>query len=230
MKININTAVIFCGGKGTRINTNRNIKILKPLIKINRKPLISYIIDIYKKNNIKNIYLLGGYKVDDLKSYIKESSYKNIRVINTGINTGTAGRLLKIKKYIKNDYFYLTYGDTYADFNSKYSLKYINKNPDHLIMSSFKYAVPYGVLYQEKSILKNIIEKKYFVKINAGFYTLNSTIFKYIRDLSESFEIDTLPKIIKDGVNIKEIPITKWYPVDNTYDKNIIEGFLNKNK
>ena len=51
-----------------------------------------------------------------------------------------------------------------------------------------------------------------------------------IKGYGESFEIDTLPKLIKDNYKIKEIQLKDWYPVDNEYDKKIIESFLKKNK
>ena len=230
MKISIKDAVIFCGGRGTRLNITRSKKILKPLVKINGKPLLNYIIDIYKKNNIDKIYILGGYKFKELLSSVSLSEYSNVKIINTGLNTGTAGRLLKIKKLLENKFFYLTYGDTFAKYNPKLSLKYVNENPKHLVMSSYKYPLPYGVIDEKKGIIKKIYEKNFYTRINAGFYTLNSSIFKYIKGYGESFEIDTLPKLIKDNYKIKEIQLKNWYPVDNEYDKKIIESFLKKNK
>ena len=115
---------IFCGGKATRFN-NGKPGPLKPLIKINKIPIILRIIKNLKKNSINEIFLLGGYKFNKLKSFFKKNKM-NIVVIDTKINTSTAGRLLMIKNLItKNENFLLTYGDSLVDFDieSAISLK-----------------------------------------------------------------------------------------------------------
>ena len=112
---------IFCGGKATRFN-NGKPGPLKPLIKINKIPIILRIIKNLKKNSINEIFLLGGYKFNKLKSFFKKNKM-NIVVIDTKINTSTAGRLLMIKNLItKNENFLLTYGDSLVDFDIESAL------------------------------------------------------------------------------------------------------------
>ena len=90
-------ALIFCGGFGTRINKDLKKKKLKPLIKINNKEILLRIIEIYKKNGVKDFILLGGYKINDLKKFSKKVKGANIQVLNTGLKTETGGRLLQQK-------------------------------------------------------------------------------------------------------------------------------------
>ena len=187
------------------------------------------IIDIYVKNNVKNIYLLGGYKFKELEEYCKKNKNLNLIPIYSGLNTNTGGRLLKLKNILKNKYFFLTYGDSLTNFNPKKSINYINKNPNNLVISSYNYLISYGVLIKKKEYLNKILEKKHTVKINAGFYNLNYKIFKYIKFKNDSFEIDILPKLIKKNIKIKEIPITFWHPVDTISDKKSFEELLKKN-
>ena len=118
---------IFCGGKATRFN-NGKPGPLKPLIKINKIPIILRIINNLKKNSINEIFLLGGYKFNKLKSFFKKNKM-NIVVIDTKINTSTAGRLLMIKNLItKNENFLLTYGDSLVDFDIESALSLKKKN------------------------------------------------------------------------------------------------------
>ena len=118
---------IFCGGKATRFN-NGKPGPLKPLIKINKIPIILRIIKNLKKNSINEIFLLGGYKFNKLKSFFKKNKM-NIVVIDTKINTSTAGRLLMIKNLItKNENFLLTYGDSLVDFDIESALSLKKKN------------------------------------------------------------------------------------------------------
>ena len=138
---------IFCGGKATRFN-NGKPGPLKPLIKINKIPIILRIIKNLKKNSINEIFLLGGYKFNKLKSFFKKNKM-NILVIDTKINTSTAGRLLMIKNLItKNENFLLTYGDSLVDFDIESALSLKKKNT--FVISSFKYKFMYGVLNSNK--------------------------------------------------------------------------------
>ena len=114
---------ILVGGKGTRIK-NFN-KIPKPLIKIKNKEILKWIINIYLKNKLKNFVLLC--RSDNIKSFIKfkkKYSHLNIEVVDTGLNSKTGKRISFLKKFLSNEkFFYLTYGDSLANFNSKASLK-----------------------------------------------------------------------------------------------------------
>ena len=123
MKNNIN-ALILCGGRGTRYNRHRKKKILKPLVNINGKTILERIIEIYYKNGVSNFILLGGYKIKSLKSFVrKKLKNYDITVLDTGIDTETGGRLLLAKKYVLNNTFLFTYGDSIADFNLSKTIK-----------------------------------------------------------------------------------------------------------
>ena len=79
-------AIILCGGKGTRFNKGKPGP-LKPLIKINGTPILRHIINIYKKNNINNFILLGGYKFKELEKFSKKNKDVKITTLFTGVNT-----------------------------------------------------------------------------------------------------------------------------------------------
>jgi glucose-1-phosphate cytidylyltransferase len=218
-------ALIFCGGFGTRINKSLKKKKLKPLIKINKKEILLRIIEIYKKNGIKDFILLGGYKIGELKKFSKKVKGVNIQVLDTGLKTETGGRLLRAKKLIKNNNFLLTYGDSLASFNLKKTFK--EKNKSNFIFSAFKYFVPYGVFGHAKRQINKIYEKNYSVLINAGFYMLDKRVFNFIKNDEDSFENKIIPKIIKSKkIIIKYTLANMWYPMDTIKDKKIIEDRL----
>lgn len=218
-------ALIFCGGLGTRINKDKKKKVLKPLIKINNKEILLRIINIYKKNNIKDFILLGGYKFESLKKFSKKIKNLNVKVINTGIYTETAGRLLKVKDQIKGDKFLLTYGDSLANFNLKKTLKLKKKN--NIVLTVYNYKLPYGVLNIKNDKINHIREKNFSIPINAGFYILDKKIFKYINSANESFEKNTIPKILKSkSIKINYDITDVWYPMDTLEDKKKLEKVL----
>ena len=103
--------VILCGGKGTRLGFETKI-LPKPMVKLNKDPIVLHIINYYKKFGYKDFILALGYKGKLIKNYFKKKSFLiSIKCVNTGANTLTGGRLLKLKKYLKEEEnFMLTYG------------------------------------------------------------------------------------------------------------------------
>jgi glucose-1-phosphate cytidylyltransferase len=154
----------------------------------------------------------------------------NIVVIDTKINTSTAGRLLMIKNLItKNENFLLTYGDSLVDFDIESALSLKKKNT--FVISSFKYKFMYGVLNSNKrNICTNMYEKKIF-SVNSGFYILDKKIFKFIRSKKESFESDVIPRVLRSKkINFKINYVQSWLPIDNNTDKKNANLFLKNEK
>ena len=91
--------VILCGGKGTRLSEETKI-IPKPMVKIGNLPILMHIINIYKKNGFKDFIIALGYKKEFITKYFKKTPLKglNIDLVDTGKNTLTGTRLLKLKK------------------------------------------------------------------------------------------------------------------------------------
>jgi glucose-1-phosphate cytidylyltransferase len=97
--------VILAGGQGTRISEYTK-KIPKPMIQILKKPIIVRIIEYYSKFNFNEFIIAGGYKQEILKSFFKKNLKNlNIKVINTGVNTMTGGRLKRLKKLLSKEIF-----------------------------------------------------------------------------------------------------------------------------
>lgn len=224
--------VIFCGGFGTRMN-NGNPGQLKPLIKVAGKEILEHIISIYSAQNIKEFILLGGYKIEELQSFVEKFAETEIKVevLDTGEGTPTGGRLLHLKERMSDNDFLLTYGDSVTNFNLTKALEKMLSNNAQMSISTFYKTLEYGVLrFNEDSILKEIKEKTYSVPINAGFYILNNSIFKYIFTYQDSFEVDVLPKILKDKkTKLSVYNVDFWHPMDTPTDLKSLEKILQQN-
>ena len=109
--------VILCGGKGLRLKSLTK-KFPKPLLKINNIPFLDYLINFYQKYNFKKIYLLAGYKGNQIKKLYDKKNFNfiDIEVIIEKNEMGTGGSLLQLKKKINND-FILINGDSFVDYN-----------------------------------------------------------------------------------------------------------------
>ena len=116
--MNLRTAIILCGGKGTRLGALSK-KIPKTLVKVQNKEILWFIINILKMNNFNHFILPIGFKGDKIKKFI-EKNFKNdkhIEILNTGLNSSIASRIFKVKRYIKSDSFLLLNGDAIFNFD-----------------------------------------------------------------------------------------------------------------
>ena len=226
----IKKAVIFCGGKATRFN-NGKPGPLKPLIKVNGEPIIIKIIKIYADKGVNEFILLGGYKFNDLYNYFKTKKFKkiNIKVVNTGLNTETGGRLLKAKEIIGKNHFFLTYGDSITDFDPIRAYKKFIKSKNKFLISIYKYISPYGVIKYKKNNLTSYSEKKFKFHINAGFYIFDKDLFKFIKSKKNSLEKTTIPLILKKNrYKFTTYECKFWHPMDNHSDRLKLSKILKK--
>ena len=94
--------VILCGGLGTRLSEETSVKP-KPMVKIGSKPILQHIIKLYSKYGYKEFILALGYKGYYIKNYFQNKNKKDIKIklVNTGKNTLTGGRLLRLKNFLK---------------------------------------------------------------------------------------------------------------------------------
>ncbi|MDP8213030.1 MAG: NTP transferase domain-containing protein, partial [Candidatus Zapsychrus exili] len=103
--------VILCGGRGTRLKPATN-EIPKPLIELNGKPILDYVIDFYKKNGFSRILLCVGYKGEKIRQYYsKPSRGVKISFSDAGEKASMLKRLWKIRDEVENTFF-ISYGDT----------------------------------------------------------------------------------------------------------------------
>ena len=120
--------VLLAGGFGTRLSEYTKT-IPKPMIYIGDKPMLLHIMKLYAKYGFKDFYIALGYKGEIIKKFFNKKFFDwNINLIDTGRNTMTGGRLKRLKKYIGNETFMMTYGDGIADVNLKKLLKFHQKN------------------------------------------------------------------------------------------------------
>ena len=169
--------VILCGGYGTRLSEETIIKP-KPMVKIGNKPILEHIMGIYEHYGYNEFVLALGYKSEYIKKFYKNK--KNINLIYTGKDTKTGGRLLRLKKHLKNDKtFMLTYGDGVSDINIKQAIKFHNEHGKIATITAVRPPVRFGELKISRNKVKSFKEKPQVGQgwINGGFFIFNSEIF-----------------------------------------------------
>lgn len=240
--------IILAGGKGTRLSEMTKI-IPKPLVKIGKYPMLIHIMNLYSKFGFKDFIICTGYKhlmfysffkdnynINFIKNSNKEKSFKilnkgwHITLCYTGIETGTAGRLLKIKKLLINEKnFFLTYGDGIGNINIKKLLSFHYKKKPIATLTAVIPPLRFGEIKIKNNHITNFEEKKlnYNTWINGGFFVLNNNIFKYIKKFKSSLESDVLTNLSKKKNLLAYRHYKFWHPMDNIRDRtNLLSLWL----
>lgn len=239
--------VILAGGLGSRISEESSIRP-KPMIEIGGKPILWHIMKIYSLYGLNDFIVCCGYKGYMIKEYFLNYFYhmsditidleknsieihkKNIELwkitfVDTGENTMTGGRIKRIKDYVKNETFCMTYGDGLSDINIKSLLNHHQKHKKIATITGVQPPGRFGALrinddsvvgFQEKPKGDNSV-------INGGFFVLNQQIFDYIKNDNTIWEKEPLELLANDG----QLSLFKhdgfWQPMDTLRDKNLLE-------
>jgi len=234
----IKKVVVAAAGKGTRmLHLTKNKS--KHLIKVQKKPFLSYLLDNLLKAGYKEIILIIGYKGEKFKEFLKEYNYNGhkIKIINQFdiLGKGEYGTLcpLKCVKDIIRENFLMVYGDNLYSIKD---LKSFNIDDKYNYVAGFIHQRPekYGVFVSDNGFLKEIIEKpkKYVGNlINTGLYKFTPEIFDKISkvDLSPRGEYeltDAITLLAKEKkVKIKKIQ-DYWFDLGNPSDIIKVSKFL----
>ena len=226
-------AVILAGGYGTRISEESHLKP-KPMIEIGGKPILWHIMKIYDFYKIKEFIVCGGYKCDVIKEYFNKNDFTqwNVKIIDTGLNTMTGGRLKKIEEYI-DDTFCLTYGDGLSDVNITDLISFHKEKKSLATLTAVHPPERYGVVNLSEHYVAEFHEKHTSESswINGGFFVFEPKIFDYLQDgdstILEKKPLETLAKE-QQLTAFKHTGF--WHPMDTLRDKNHLENLWNTKK
>lgn len=251
-------AVIFAGGYGTRFSEKTQY-MPKPMIEIGGKPILWHIMKIYSSYGIKEFIICAGYKQYVIKEYFTNYFLYNtdvtvnlsdnsielhdrysedwkVTIVDTGLETMTAGRLKRIQKYIGDEPFLLTYGDGLIDLDINESIKAHKESGASISMTVFKPVGRFGAVEidSETSQVKSFLEKPDGQGnwINAGFFVCEPEVFDYLGDDADTmmFERSPLENLVKDGKMHAFKHRGFWKPMDMLRDNIELEKMWNEGK
>ncbi len=239
------TAMILCGGKGTRLGALGN-RIPKTLVKIHKKEILWFMINFLKKNNFDHIILPLGYRGNQIRNFINKNKNFDLSIdqVNTGENTKIGLRILKVLKRISSSDVLIINGDSILNFDlNKIFIKHVRNKYDVTFLSNENQYQFGTVCLQGGKIIdfkRNIIfdsvnvrKKKNYIAYNyAGIIIIktkkllkHSKIFKK----SDNFEKDFYPILIKRyKSNLVKID-GFFHSVDNMKDIYIANHKFSKN-
>ncbi|MDP1688506.1 MAG: glucose-1-phosphate cytidylyltransferase [bacterium] len=246
--------VILAGGFGTRIAEESGTRP-KPMVEIGGHPILWHVMKIYSAYGIKDFIICAGYKSEVIKNffanYLLQKSditfdTKNgtttierngvedwkVTVVDTGQDSMTGGRLARVKKYIGNETFMMTYGDGVGDINIKELIDFHKKEGVLATVTAVKTPGRFGafILDPGQTKVQHFREKESDdgTRINAGFFVLEPEVFNYIKDDQTVWEQEPLQQLSKEGKLAGFRHNGFWQPMDSLRDKNLLEEIWGK--
>lgn len=247
--------VILAGGLGTRISEESHLKP-KPMIEIGEKPILWHIMKIYSHYGYNEFIICLGYKGHKIKEYFMDyylhssditfdfannnnmtihnnvSEPWKVTLVDTGLNTNTGGRIKRVKDYIGNETFMLTYGDGVSNVNINELVEYHYFHNKIITMTAIQPGGRYGVLdIDERNNINKFTEKAKEDGgwVNGGFMVVKPEIFEYIQDDNTIFELEPLKKVAEEGQLIAYKHNHFWQCMDTQRDKRLLEDLWSSN-
>lgn len=243
-------AVLLAGGLGTRISEESHLKP-KPMIEIGEKPILWHIMKEYSYHGINEFVICAGYKQHMIKEWFADYFLHNsditfdftngnemiihnnvsepwkVTVVNTGLHTMTGGRVKRIRKFVEDNSFFLTYGDAVSDINISKLLEFHKSHGKHVTLTTVSIAQQKGVLdIDSNNTVLSFREKDDDdgTLINGGFMVCNSEIFDYLEGDTTVLEQEPMRRLAAEGQLMSFHHEGFWQCMDTKREKDKLES------
>ena len=181
-----------------------------------------------------DFYVALGYKGNVIRNYFNNNRIKNckINLINTGENTMTGGRIKRLKQFLKDERFMLTYGDGVSNLNLKKLLNFHKKNRKLVTLTAVRPPARFGAIKIKGNQVNYFKEKSKLDEgwINGGFFVIEPEFLKYIKNDQTFLEKEPLEKVAKKKQLMAFKHTDFWQCMDTKRDKENLEKIINKIK
>lgn len=240
--------VILAGGLGTRLNEETAVKP-KPMVEIGGKPILWHIMKIYAHHGFTEFVVCLGYKSHYVKEWFNDYFLHNsdftldlkdntityhrtadekwrVSLIETGPLTMTGGRLKRVKEYLGNETFMMTYGDGVADIDVAKLVDFHKKHKKLATISSVFPEGRFGTIFIDENASVTAFSEKTDNKnrVNGGFFVLEPKVLDYLEGDDTIFEKGPLEALAKGGQLKAYHHEGFWKPMDTLNDKNKLEA------
>lgn len=239
-------AVILAGGLGSRLSEETQIKP-KPLVSIGNMPIIWHIMKIYSHYGITEFVICLGYKGLLLKEFFSNYHlYANdltvqvgkgltyhgeraedwsITLVDTGDHTQTGGRLKRVRDFIGDDDFCMTYGDGLADINIAELIAFHKSHGAHATVTATHPTARFGALSLIGDKVEAFVEKPVAESgwINGGFFVLKPSVLDYIDGDMTLWEQEPMRNLAQEGQLRAFFHGGFWQPMDTLREKTMLE-------
>jgi len=240
--------VILAGGKGTRLAEETSIRP-KPMVEIGGKPILWHIMRIYASRGFTEFLVACGYKGEMIKEYfhnfpVHSSDYFinlatgertvvngsgidwRVGLIDTGNDTMTGGRLLRLRPLIGDQPFMVTYGDGLGDINICALVEFHRSHGKIATVTAVRPPSRFGNLTLNGSTVCEFAEKPQVDDgwINGGFFVFNPEIFDYLESDATVLEKEPLERLARERQLAAFRHAGFWQPMDTLREKMLLES------
>lgn len=249
MEHNLMKVVILAGGLGTRLSEETSLRP-KPMVEIGGKPILWHIMKIYSSYGFNEFVICLGYKGYIIKEYFtnyflhqsdvtvdmvnnsveyhkSEAEPWKITLVDTGDITMTGGRVIRVKDYLNDEPFLLTYGDGVGNVNIGDLVAFHKKHGKLMTVTSVQPSGRFGALnIDHDHEVKSFMEKPRGdgAWINGGFFVCQPQVLDYISGDSTVFEKNPMESIAAEGQMKAFHHHDFWKPMDTLRDKQDLES------
>jgi len=248
--------VILAGGFGTRISEESAVRP-KPMIEVGHRPILWHIMKIYAAHGLNDFVLCCGYRGDVIKDYfanyfLNQSDVtfdlsKNhmeihgsraepwrVTLVDTGDKAMTGGRIKRVRSYLNEEPFCLTYGDGVSDINITDLIKFHRKQKKYATLTAVQPPGRFGAftLQKKQSAVSSFREKLNGdgAWINGGFFVLEPEALDYVASDETVWEKEPLERLAHEGQLAAFRHTGFWQAMDTLRDRMYLEGLWAEGK
>lgn len=244
--------VVLAGGLGTRLAEETEVKP-KPMVEIGGYPILWHILKIYAHHGFNEFFVALGYKGEIIKRFFydyqslsgnlsinfadgkvdvrdRDCEDWKIHLIETGQNSMTGGRIWRLKDYLKDETFMVTYGDGVGDVDVAELLKFHRSHGKLATVTAVHPPARYGELLIKKDLTTEFSEKPQTHEgwINGGFLVFEPQILDYLTGDQNIMELDVLERLAKEEQLVAYKHPGFWQCMDTLRDKRQLEAAWNE--
>lgn len=244
---------MLAGGLGTRLAEETD-RVPKPMVEIGGKPMLWHIMRLYAHYGYNDFLVACGYKGEIIKEYFHNFFVHNndyvvnlqdgsrellnagsidwrVGVIDTGQDTMTGGRLLRLKPWLAEDRFMVTYGDGLGNIDISELIKFHRAHGRLATVTAVRPPSRFGALQIEGNTVTQFSEKPQTREgwINGGFFVFEPEIFNYLADENTVLERDPMEQLAADGQLCAFQHEGFWQPMDTLREKRLLESLWHSN-
>jgi glucose-1-phosphate cytidylyltransferase len=246
--------ILLAGGLGTRLVEFTDV-IPKPMVLVGGKPMLWHIMNTYAHFGHKDFFIALGYKAEVIKEYFLNYRALNadfsvdltsgdvvphqvdsidwrVTLVNTGDKTMTGGRVKRMREYIGNEPFLLTYGDGVADIDLKALLSFHKKHGKLITMTAVRPAARFGELEIDGDSVTSFKEKPQLHEgwINGGYFVVQPEFFDFIESDATLLEREPLEQATLVGELMAYRHEGFWHCMDTKRDHELLEQLWTQGK
>ncbi len=238
---------ILAGGLGSRLAEETTVRP-KPMVEIGDMPILWHIMKLYSHFGFNDFSIALGYKGEYIKRWFQDyysnqgSVSLNVRsgelvrhnpgnlpdwnvdLVDTGMNSGTGGRIKKLGPWLGDNTMLITWGDGVADIDINKLLAFHRSHGKLATLTAVRPPARYGHLNIVQNQITKFTEKPQIGEgwINGAFFVLEPGVLDYIESEEEMFEQGPLSKLAADGQLMAYEHRSFWQCMDTMREKQIL--------